>query len=87
LEGAADIARTARLPHGLSSLEHRAFYPIANNQLPTNPLMILMVKRDGDIFKVRNPVRNFHDKSVGILYRAISIDFEFKDSEMNQAGE
>jgi hypothetical protein len=60
---------------------------MANNQLPTNPLMILMLIREGDIFKVRNPIRNYSDKLVEIHYRAFSIDVEFKDSEMNQCGE
>ena len=92
LEGAADIGRTASLPaveiaHGLSKLEPRAFCPIANDQLPTNPLMILIERRDGDIFKVRNPIRNYSDRLVDIHYRAFSIDVEFKDSEMNQCGE
>src|ERR1700728_1975184 len=76
-----DSART------LTTLEHRAFYPMANNQLPTNPLMILMLIREGDIFKVRNPIRYYSDKLVEIHYRAFSIDVEFKDSEMNQCGE
>jgi hypothetical protein len=51
--------------------------------------MILMERRDGDIFKVRNPIRNCSDKLLDFHYWAfsISIDFEFKDSEMNQAGE
>ena len=97
LEGATEfIVRTASLPaveiaHGLSKLhsvsEPRAFCPIANDQLPVNPLMMLMERRYGDIFKVRNTIRNCSDKLVDIHYRAISIDFEFKDSEMNQAGE
>jgi hypothetical protein len=43
--------------------------------------------RHGDIFKVRNPIRNSFDKLVDILYRASVIDVEFKDSEMNQGGE
>jgi hypothetical protein len=47
-----------------------------------------MVRRDGDIFKVRNPIRNCSDKLVEILCRAFFIiKCEFKDSEMNQAGE
>jgi hypothetical protein len=88
------IVRTASLPaveiaHGLSKFEPRAFRRIANDQLPANPLMILMERREGDIFKVRNPIRNCSDKLLDFHYRAfsISIDFEFKDSEMNQAGE
>jgi hypothetical protein len=92
LEGAADIVRTASLPaveiaHGLSKLEPRAFYPIANDQLPTNPLIIMFETRHGEIFKMRNPIRNYSDKLVDIHYRAFSIDVEFKDSEMNQGGE
>jgi hypothetical protein len=95
LEGAADfIVRTASLTaveiaHGLSKIEPRDFLRIANDQLPTNPLMILMERREGDIFKVRNPIRNCSDKLVDFHYWAfsISIDLEFKDSEMNQAGE
>jgi hypothetical protein len=35
--------------------------------------------RYGDIFKVRNPIRSFHDKLVDVLYGAFFI--EFKDSE------
>jgi hypothetical protein len=91
--GAADfIIRTEDLPveemaHGLSlfEFEPRAFRPIANNQFPTNPLIIRTAIGHREIFKVRNPIRNFHDKLVDILYRALSI--QFKDSEMNQAGE
>jgi hypothetical protein len=44
-------------------------------------------ERQGDIFQVRNPIRNFHDKLVAIPYRAVSTKCEFKDSEMNQGGE
>jgi hypothetical protein len=43
--------------------------------------------RQGDIFKVRNPIRSFRDKSLAILYGAVGIKVEFKDSEMNQGGE
>jgi hypothetical protein len=47
-----------------------------------------MARRHGDIFKVRNPIRNVHDKLVDIrIYRAVVTRFEIKDSEMNQAGE
>jgi hypothetical protein len=60
---------------------------MANNEFPTNPL-ITFETRHVDIFKVRNPIKNFRDKSVAILiYRAAAIKFEFKDSKMNQAGE
>jgi hypothetical protein len=45
-----------------------------------------MVRRHGEIFKVRNPIRNFHDKSAVIIYRVVGIKSEFKDSEMNQGG-
>jgi hypothetical protein len=60
---------------------------MANNQFPTNPLIIMSERRHGEIFKVRNPIRNLHDKSVDILYRAVAIKFEFKDSEMSQGGQ
>jgi hypothetical protein len=44
--------------------------------------------RHVEIFKVRNHFRNFHDKSVAILDRAVvAIKSEFKDSEMNKGGE
>jgi hypothetical protein len=43
--------------------------------------------RHGEIFKVRNPIRKFHDKSVVILYRAVITKSDFEDSEMNQGGE
>jgi hypothetical protein len=84
--------RTASLPaveiaHRLSKFEPRAFRRIANNQFPTNPLIIIIERRYGDIFKVRHPIRNFHDKPVGILYRQEARQYEFKDSEMNQGGE
>jgi hypothetical protein len=46
-----------------------------------------MARRYGDIFKVRNPIRNCFDKLLDIHYRASVIDFEFKDSEMNQGDE
>jgi len=38
-------------------------------------------RRYGDIFKVKSPIRNFHNKLVDIHYRAFLI--EFNDSEMN----
>jgi hypothetical protein len=42
----------------------------------------------GEIFKVRNPIRSFHDKSATkIPYRAVATKSEFKDSEMNKGGE
>jgi hypothetical protein len=43
--------------------------------------------RHGDIFKVRNSIKSFHDKLEDILYRAVVTKSEFKDSEMNQGGE
>jgi hypothetical protein len=74
--------RAASLP------EQRAFRPIAKNQFPTNPLIILIDFRHVEIFKVRNQIRNFHDKSVAILDRTVvAIKSEFKDSEMNKGGE
>jgi hypothetical protein len=42
--------------------------------------------RHGEIFKVRNQIRNFHDKLVAILYRAVVLKSEVKDSEMNKGG-
>jgi hypothetical protein len=63
------------------------FHLIANDQFPTNPLIIIIVIRHGEIFKVRNPIRNFLDKLVDIRYREVVTKIEFKDSEMNQAGE
>jgi hypothetical protein len=47
----------------------------------------MMIERHGDIFKVRNTIRNFRDKLADILYRAFFIIIEIKDLEMNQAGE
>ena len=41
--------------------------------------------RHGEIFKVRNPIRNLHGKLVDIHFRACRI--EFKDPEMNKGGE
>jgi hypothetical protein len=93
LKRAADfIVSAASLPaaeitHVLSDFEHRAFRPIANNQFPTNPFIIMIERRDGEIFKVRNPIRKFRDKSVDILYRAAIRKYRCKDSEMNQGGE
>ena len=46
---------------------------------------MMIDNRQGEIFKVRNPVRNVYDKLGDIIYRAIVI--EFKYSEMNQTGE
>ena len=71
---------------GLSKFQPRAFCPIANDQLPTNPLMMLVVNRDGDIFKVRNPIRNCSEKSAAILSSEVAIKLVFTDSEMNQDG-
>jgi hypothetical protein len=45
----------------------------------------MIKRRHGEIFKVRNPIKNFHDKLVDIHFRACCI--EFKDPEMNQGGE
>ena len=70
-----------------SLTEQRAFVPITNNQFPTNPLIMMTEKRYGEIFKVRNPIRDLLDKLVDILYRAFIIKFEFKASEVYQAGE
>ena len=75
------------IAHGLSRFEPEACCPIANDQFPTNPLIIVIEIRHGEIFKVRNPIRNCSDKLGDIHYRAFSIDYEFKGSEMNQAGE
>jgi hypothetical protein len=47
----------------------------------------MIERRHGEIFKVRNPIRSFHDKSVAILSRAVTTKFEFKDSKMNQGCE
>jgi hypothetical protein len=44
-------------------------------------------RRHGEIFEVRDPIRNVRDKLVDILQRAFFINFESKDSEMNQACE
>jgi len=70
-----------------SLLEQRAFRLIANNQFPTNPLIIMFELRYGEIFKVRNPIRNCRDKWVDILDRAAFRKFERKDSEVNKGGE
>jgi hypothetical protein len=56
------------------------------NQYPINPL-IKMVNKHGEIFKVRNSIRSFHDKSVVILYRAVVTTSEFKDSDVKQGCE
>ena len=71
----------------MSLPEQREFRPIANNQFPANPHIIMLEIRHGEIFKVRNPIRKFHDKSVVILYRAVITKSDFEDSEMNQGGE
>jgi hypothetical protein len=87
LKGAADlIVRTASLlaaeiAHVLPEFEPRAFRIIATDQFPTNSLIMMIEKRNGDMFKVRNPIRNLHDKLTDILYRAFII--EFKGPEMN----
>jgi len=80
---------TASLPaeeiaHG-PKFKPREFHRIANDQLPTNPLMILTMKRYGDIFKVRNPIGNFSDELVVSHHGACCIDF--KDSEIDHGGE
>jgi hypothetical protein len=74
------IVRTASLP-----VEARVFRLIALDQIPTNPLIMLIDMEQGDIFKVRSPIRNVHDKLGDIIYRGLVI--EFKYSEMNQGGE
>jgi hypothetical protein len=38
------------------------FLRIANNQFPANPLIKMIEVRNGEIFKVRNPIRNFLDE-------------------------
>jgi hypothetical protein len=48
---------------------------------------MMIERRYREIFKVRNPIRSFHDKSVAILYRAVLRKSESKDSEMNKGGE
>ena len=73
MKGAADfIVSTASLPaaeiaHVLSDFKPRGFRRIANNQSPTNPFIIMIERRDGEIFEVRNPIRNLRDKFVDIL--------------------
>jgi hypothetical protein len=76
------IVRTASLP---VEAEARVFRLIALDQFPTNPLIMLIVSEQGDIFKVRGPIRNVRDKLGDIIYRVFVI--EFKYSEMNQGGE
>jgi hypothetical protein len=71
------------IAHVLSENRQRASRLIANNEFPANPLIIAIETRHGEIFKVRNPIRNFHDKSVAILYRAVVFKYEYKDSKMN----
>jgi hypothetical protein len=61
------------------------FHLIANDQFPTNPLIIMIEIRHGEIFKVRNPIKNIHDKLVDIHREVVT--WEFKDSEVDQAGE
>jgi hypothetical protein len=75
------------MTHVLSWVEPREFRPIANNQFRANPLIIMFEMRHGDIFKVRNSIKSFHDKLEDILYRAVVTKFEIKDSEMNQGSE
>jgi hypothetical protein len=70
----------------LSLPEQRAFRLIANNKFPTNPLIITFETRHGEIFKVRNPIRNFHDKSANV-HQDENKKIEYKGSEMNQGGE
>jgi hypothetical protein len=62
-----------------------AFHLIANDQFPTNPLIIMVEMRYGEIFKVRNPIRNLHDKLAP--QTPVSVNIEYKDLEMNQGGE
>jgi hypothetical protein len=47
----------------------------------------MIAKRHGEIFKVRNSIRNVHDKSAAMLSNVVAIKFVFTDSEMNQGGE
>jgi hypothetical protein len=75
----------AEIAHVLSS-KTRVFHLIANDQFPTNPLIIMIEIRHGEIFKVRNPIKNIHDKLVDILHREV-VTWEFKDSGVDQAGE
>jgi hypothetical protein len=75
------------IAHVLSGYEPRESRLIANNQCPANPLIIKIEMRNGEIFKVRNPIRSFHDKWVDILYKAVFRKCECKDSEMNKCGE
>jgi hypothetical protein len=77
----------AEIAHVLSDVEPRVFRPIANDQLPANPLITMFEMRHREIFKVRNPIRSFHDKLVDTLYRAFFSNFQTKDTEMDQAGE
>jgi hypothetical protein len=72
------------IEHVLSENRQRAFRLIANNKFRTNPL-IMSETRHGEIFKMRNPIRNFHDKLMDIHFRPCCI--ELKDSDMNQGGE
>ena len=69
------------MAHVLSKSEPGVFYLIANDQFPIDPLIIMIEMRHGEIFKVRNPIRNLHGKLVDIHFRACRI--EFKDPEMN----
>jgi hypothetical protein len=84
--GVTSFTNYQRNVRATSLPEQRAFRPTANNQSPTNPLIIKIETRHGEIFKVRNPIRNFRYKWVAILYRAF-ITFECKNSEMNECGE
>jgi len=72
---------------GLSDFEPRLFHPIANNKFPANPLITMSEMRHSEIFKVRNPIRSFHDKLVDILYRAFFSNLQTKDTEVNQGDE
>ena len=66
------------IEHVLSENRQRAFRRIANNQFPTNPLIIIIEIRHREIFKMSSPIRNVHDTLVDIHYMAFSI--EFKDT-------
>ena len=61
------------------------FRLIALDQFPTNPLIIMIGRTYGEIFEVRNPIRNFHDQLAPKM--PFFANTEFKESEMNQARE
>jgi hypothetical protein len=85
------IVRIGRLPAAeiapvLSKFGTIVFRLIALDQFPTNPL--IRTRTQVEIFKVRNPIRNFHDKLAPQRPFVVNIvNIEFKDSEIDQAGE